>query len=280
MTKKSHNKKRNVGILYELLLSTAAKGMVESNVKLTKKSQHLIKRFFHADTELYKEHRLFKALIEPHINDGSLATKILGEAKKAARAHNKNQLDREKSRLIKEINHNFGKDFYNQRVDNYVEYATIQTLLNDWRAWDNASIDRVMLYESKVHSILLKPKAQIRLDEERDKEVDNLVVKVMTEKFNKKYSSQLTDLQQLLIKEYVFNENTEGKAFKNVLQRIKETVLRDLSDYTTECDNAIVAKKINEVKEDIRTVDINTLDDQTMTRFLTLCNLSEELRRK
>ena len=38
MTKKSHNKKRNVGILYELLLNTAAKGMVESNVKLTKSS--------------------------------------------------------------------------------------------------------------------------------------------------------------------------------------------------------------------------------------------------
>ena len=108
-----------------------------------------------------------------------------------------------------------------------------------------------MLYESKAHAILLKPKEQIRLDEERDKEVDNLVVKVMTEKFNKKYSSQLTDLQQLLIKEYVFNENTEGKAFKNVLKRIKETVLRDLSDYTAECDNTIVAKKINEVKEDI-----------------------------
>ena len=105
-------------------------------------------------------------------------------------------------------------------------------------------------------------------------------MKVMTEKFNQKYSSQLSDLQQLLIKEYVFNENTDGKAFKNVLKRIKEPVLRDLSDYTTECDNTIVAKKINEVKDDIRTLDINTLDDQTMTRFLTLCNLSEELRRK
>ena len=90
----------------------------------------------------------------------------------------------------------------------------------------------------------------------------------------------MSDLQQLLIKEYVFNENTEGKAFKNVLDRIKETVMRDLSDYTTECDNTIVAKKINEVKEDIHRLDINTLDDQTMTRFLTLCNLSEELRRK
>ena len=280
MTKKSHNKKRNVGILYELLLSTAAKGMVESNQRTTSKAKHLIRRFFNPDTELYKEHRLFKALVEPYIEDGSLATKILEEAKKASRQHNLDRLNREKSKLIREINHSFGKGFYNQKLDNYTDYATIQTLMNDWRAWGEAPIDRVVLYESKVHQILTKKKEPIKLSEERNKEVDNLVVKVMTEKFNQKYSSQLSDLQQLLIKEYVFNENTEGRAFKDVLKRIKETVLRDLSDYTSECDNQIVAKKINEVKEDIRTLDINTLDDQTMTRFLTLCNLSEELRRK
>ena len=223
---------------------------------------------------------MFKALVEPYIEDGSLATKILGEAKKAARQHNKDRLNREKSKLIREINHSFGKDFYNQKLENYTDFATVQTLMNDWRAWDEAPIDRVVLYETKVHGILTRPKETVKLSEERNKEVDNLVVKVMTEKFNQKYSSQLSDLQQLLIKEYVFNENTDGKAFKHVLKRIKETVLRDLSDYTSECDNTIVAKKINEVKDDIRTLDINTLDDQTMTRFLTLCTLSEELRRK
>ena len=65
-----------------------------------------------------------------------------------------------------------------------------------------------------------------------------------------------------------------------MLSRIKETVLRDLSGYKSDCKNDHVANKINEVKEDIRALDINTLDDQTMTRFLTLCDLSEELRRK
>tara|TARA_Y100000593_G_scaffold88815_1_gene171803 strand:+ start:419 stop:1264 length:846 start_codon:yes stop_codon:yes gene_type:complete len=280
MTKKSHNKKRNVGILYELLLNTAARGLVESNRSLTQKSQKLIKRFFNSETELYKEHRLFKALVEPYIEDGALATKILGEAKRAARTHNKDRLTREKSKLIREINHSFGKDFYNQRVDNYVDYATVQTLLNDWRAYEDAPIDRVVLYESKVHSILIRQKEDLNLSEEQDKEVDNLVIKVMAEKFNNKYSNQLSDLQQLLIKEYVFNENTEGKAFKSVLNRIKETVLRDLTEYSMLCDNEIVASKIAEVKGDIRSLNTNTLNDQTMERFLTLCSLSEELRRK
>ena len=280
MSKKSHNKKRNVGIIYEQLLSMAAKGLVESNPTKTKKAQKIIKRFFKEGTELYKEHRLFKALVEPYIADGSLATKILGEAKKAARNHSSERLEREKSKLIREINYSFGKEFYSQKVDQYTDFATVQTLLNDWRKYSNADFSKVALYENRVHSILTKEKTTRTLAEEQNKEVDGLVVKVMTEKFNEKYGKQLTDVQQMLVKQYVFAESGDTKGFKQMLTRIKETVLRDLSDYGTECENDHVANKINEVKEDIRSLDINTLDDQTMTRFLTLCDLSEELRRK
>ena len=278
MTSKSHNKKRNVGIIYEQLLAVAAKGIVESKPALTQKAKKIIARFYVDGTEIYREHRLFKALIEPHIEDGSLATKILGEAQKAAKYHNVPRLEREKSRLIKEINYSFGKEFYQQSVKNYTDYATVQTLLNDWRT---ASPDphRVALYESKVHKLLTMAKEDNSFVKEHNKEVDNLVVKVMTEKYNEKYGKQLTDVQQMLVKQYVFAENGDSQGFKSMLNRIKETVLHDLTDYESECDNKHVANKINEVKEDIRSLDINTLDDQTMTRFLTLCDLSEELRR-
>ena len=280
MTKRSHNKKRNVGIIYEQLLAIAAKGIVENNQTLTRKSQKIIKRFFAEGTELHKEYKLFKALAEHHVDDGSLATRILEEAKKAARSHNLPRLEREKSRLIKEINHTFGKAFYNQKIQKYTDFATVQTLLNDWRDWNNGSIDRIVLYENKVHKMLLTPQVQQSMNEEHTKEVDNLVVKVMTEKYNEKYGKALTDVQQMLVKQYVFAENGDSTGFKNMLKRIQETVISDLTDYQIDCDNSHVANKINEVKEDIRSLDINTLDDNTMTRFLTLCDLSEELRRK
>lgn len=280
MTKRSHNKKRNVGIIYEQLLATVAAGIVENNSKKTSQGQTLIARFFREGTELYKEHRLFKAMVEPEIKDGSLATKILDEAKKAARSHHKTRLTREKNRLIREININFGKDFYNTKVKNYTEYATVQTLLNDWRAYSNADISRVTLFEQKAHDILLKPKANKSLNELKDNQVDNLVVKVMTDKFNDKYSKQLSEVQQMLVKEYVFAENGDTKRFKSMLRKIQETVIKNLSNYEIECDNDHVANKINEVKEDIRSLNINTLDDNTMTRFLTLCDLSDELREK
>ena len=280
MTNRSHNKKRNVGIIYEQLLAIAARGIVENDTKISTKAQKIIKRFYKDETEIYREHRLFTAMIEPQIVDGSLATKILGEAKKAARTHNVQRLEREKSRLIKEINYSFGKGFYSQKVKNYTDFATVQTLLNDWRAGKEADFNRVTLFENKAHSILMSSKPVRTLSEEHTKEVDNLVVKVMIEKFNDKYSKQLTEVQQLLIKEYVFSENGDTERFKSMLGNIQETVIRDLSNYESGCDNNHVANKINEVKEDVRSLDINTLDDNTMTRFMTLCDLSEELRRK
>ena len=136
------------------------------------------------------------------------------------------------------------------------------------------------MYENKAHAILTQPKKKSDLKEHQNKEVDNLVVKVMTEKYNDKYGKQLTDVQQMLIKQYVFAESGDSKGFKSMLKRIQETVINDLIEYQIECDINHVANKINEVKEDIHSLDINTLDDQTMTRFLTLCDLSEELRRK
>ena len=280
MINRSHNKKRNVGIIYEQLLTTAARGIVENDTKLTNKAQKIIKRFYQDGTEIYREHRLFTAIIEPHILDGSLATKILGEAKMAARSHNVQKLEREKSRLIKEINYSFGKPFYSQKVVNYTDFATVQTLLNDWRAEKQADFNRVTVFENKVHKILITPKAGIKLSEEHSEEVDNLVVKLMTEKFNEKYSKQLTETQQMLVKQYVFSENGNSAGFKSMLVNIQETVVQDLISYKAECDNDHVANKINEVKEDVRSLDINTLDDNTMARFMILCDLSEELRRK
>ena len=53
-----------------------------------------------------------------------------------------------------------------------------------------------------------------------------------------------------------------------MLASIQETVVKDLIGYKAECDNNHVANKINEVKEDVRSLDINTLDDNTMARFM------------
>ena len=80
MTKRSHNKKRNVGIIYEQLILTVSKALIDNDINKAKIAKNIIKKYFRPGTEIYKEHKLFQSLIRTHIKDNSLATRILIES--------------------------------------------------------------------------------------------------------------------------------------------------------------------------------------------------------
>ena len=82
---KSHNKKRNVGIIFEQLVRYASKAIVENNEEVANKVLKITSKYFKEGTELYKEYRLFNALYNTTLPSESLATRIISEAKNAAR---------------------------------------------------------------------------------------------------------------------------------------------------------------------------------------------------
>ena len=278
MSKRSHNKKRNVGIIYEQLMTTISRSLVENDKKTALTAKNLIKRFFHPGTQLYREHRLFNALAVTRLLDGSLASRIMEEAKIASREHNFNQLDREKSRLIREINRQFGRGFYGQRVKNYADYANIQNLLNEWRSYGKADMTRLAECETKVHKMLLRPEDVSVLEEQVNPEINNLVVQIMTEKFNKRFGNSLTQDQKTLIKEYVFSQNGDTNRFSSTLGSIRRKTIKELKNYKRECDNVVVSKKIDPVIQSLQEIDISKINDSTMARFLMLCHLQYELK--
>ena len=254
-----------------------SKGIVENNHETLATAKNIIKTYFKPGTELYKEHKLFQALIKPEISDPSLATAILGEAKKASRSHDHSRLEREKSKMIRDINLSFGKSFYKTKIKEYKDFATIQTLINDWRC-ESKDFERLVEYENKAHNILIRKKSTVSLAEQRVPEVDNLVVKIMTEKFNNRYKSRLTDVQKSLIKQYVFAETSYS--FKSTLESIKENCLTGLKVYHDSCDSSLVKSKISPVLLELKNLDTEDINDETFSRFMTLCQLQNELKEK
>ena len=94
---KAHNKKRNVGIIYEQLLQLIAKYLVEGNQDKHREGLAILKRNFKPESELYREFRLFNALVKTTVRNDSLAARILAEAKAAALDFDAQQLRREKA---------------------------------------------------------------------------------------------------------------------------------------------------------------------------------------
>lgn len=277
---KAHNKKRNVGIIYELLLRNISSGLIENNRNNADKTLKLIETYFDKSTEIYKEFRLFNALVKSTVSDSAIAAAILTEAKSAARRCNMKKLDREKSQLIKEINHNINDgSFYHRRVPEYKTYATIHTLLEDWRAGDRADLTRVVQYESRIVEWLLSEKAE-SIDESNipDADVDALVVKIMTEKLNNKYTGILNEDQRDIVREYVFSLETEDDSkIRTKLVEVRKESLSRLSKFKEITENKTLLEKIDDVRLKIQNECSSELCDESISRFLVLMNLSNEL---
>ena len=278
--KKSHNKKRNVGIIYELLLRNVSDNLIEGKTKEAQKALDIIQKRFDKSTELYKEFRLFNALAKSTVSNTAIAAAILNEAKNAARNCNQKSLSYEKSMLIKDINYNLkDESFYRRRIPEYKIYATIQTLLNDWRQEDRSDLSRMIQYESLVAQHLVEEKGSIDISDVTNPDVDGLVVKIMSEKINKKYGSVLTPDQKSILQEYVFSmsEENEERIVKKLLE-VKDSVLRDLESFKVYTTNNTLLQKISEVEKKIISESSGNVSDESISRFLVLVKLKEEIK--
>ena len=277
---KIHNKKRNIGIVYELLLRYISSALINENKKGAQSALRIIEKRFDSSTEIYKEFRLFNALAKSTISDTPVAAAILSEAKQAARRCNKKKLNYEKSLLIRDINHNLNDEsFYHRRIPEYTIYATIQTLLNEWQKDDSSSLSKIIEYEGKVVQWLLSEKVKPPV-EEIDQDVDVLVVKIMTEKLNKKFTGALSPEQRSLIKNYVFSlHNSEDTGFREHLAEIKKDIISNLRNFEKDSDNQTLLEKIEIVLEKVEKIDcLAEVSDETITKFLTISRLKNELR--
>ena len=277
---KSHNKKRNIGIIYELLLRNISSNLIAKRVDEAQQTLDLLSSRFNKNSELYREFRLFNALANASVSDTAIAAGILAEAKKAARRCDLKKLNHEKSMLIREINHTLkDNDFYHRKIKNYRSYATIQTLLNDWRAGDSADLSRVIKYESQVVQRLLESKTEpTDISSLSDPSIDSLVVKIMTEKLNTKYGDSLSESQKDIIRTYVFSISEDGgDTIRKKLSKIKSSVLSEMKTLREKTDNKVLLEKIDGVNQKIIDQNVDQVDDNSISRFLTISRLRKEI---
>lgn len=281
---KSHNKKRNSGLLYEFLVRTISTALVEGDKKKSSAALKILKKHFRPGTELYKELRLVNALLRTTVSSQAVAGSIIAEAKAAARGHDVSSLDREKSLLIRNINYTLHDDsFYDQHVNEYKIYATVQTLINDWRS-PMPDIQRMAGYEDQLYNWLISPKdkADDQLLGEETNGTARLLMKVMTKKLNEKYTDVLNEDQRALIKAYAFATASENETvIIKKLNEVKDRLLTEIDgQLASSSGNDYINNKLSETKEMLVSENIETVDDELVTRFMLYTRLSSELGTK
>ena len=74
---KGHNKKRNVGLVYEQIVRQASIATTDKKVADAKKYIGLAKKYFSNDSELVKEFKLFNAILETNNVSERVACRVL-----------------------------------------------------------------------------------------------------------------------------------------------------------------------------------------------------------
>lgn len=270
---RSHNKKRNVGIIYEQIVIFICNRLLEKNKKEAEIATNIIAKHFKKGTQLYKEYKLFKALAETSAISDHLASSIILEAKKACNTmFDSTNLEKEKSALIKDLNYSFGKGvIFEEKVSNYRTFATIQTLLNEWREKDS-SFDMIAEYEIKLHNKLTSTLEETKTG--LPVKVTPLISKIMNNKFEEKYKNDLNENQKILIKNFI--DDDEKKITSQYL-KIKESCLISLQKYMSSCQNKVLIEKNNIIKKKIQSLDENNLSKDNLQKFLIISKLKEEM---
>ena len=270
-----HNKKRNSGLLYEFLVRRISRSLVEGDNKGASISKNIVKKYFSVGTEIHKEYRLINALVNVPVGSEVVAHAVLQEARNAAMRFDSKTLKIEKDNLIREINHVFGPEsVYSESVPGYKSYATASTLIKYWREEKELDLSTVIKFESVLLESLSRPCQEAQI-EERDPRVDNLVVKVATDKMKRKYETKLNTVQSQLINLYAVENDAD--ATRVMIDTIFENTLENLSEYSSS-QNKEFTQKAKEVSENIHRLDTSEISDSLIAKALEIVELNEELQ--
>jgi hypothetical protein len=290
MQKLKHNKKRNTGLLYEFFTRYIGKAILDGRDSDITKAKTLLKKHFNKSTDIYKELKLFKALSESTTTNRDQALHLINRVREAVRYQSQARLDLEKTSLIHEVNGNLNAElFFEENIADYKKLATIQVLLNTWRDETlKEAVSETVQLEERLIEYMLERKASLEQVSEAaqmtTEDVDRLVVNIMTDKVNRKYSN-LTLEQKNIISLFVFSkDDASAKAqLTEALDSLKNRFLGSLAAHQHEfASDTVLKNKLEEIRKTLQKEynDTSAINEELVSFYLGLSKLEGEVRAK
>lgn len=242
-----HNKLKNTGILFELLIRQVTNDFL---TKGDSPSVKILKKYF-SNTELAKEQRLYNLVNTNEKLNEIKADHILQTVIESSKKIDYKKVNIEKYNLIKEIKKHYDLNaFFKNKINNYKTSAAIYTLLES--NYSNEYIDPKQIVDNKITILEALVKKEIINEENEDikqflqesKDIRILTYKILIDKFNEKYDS-FSKQQKLILKEYINNINDASK-LKDVANKHFNYVKLALEGYTDKIEDKVTKIKLNE----------------------------------
>jgi hypothetical protein len=288
MKKLKHSKYKNAGILFELLVRQVTADIL--NGQEDSKANNILRNYFSESTELGKENRLYRIIMEEKTKDQSSADRLLETIIKTRRKLDERALNLQKYNLIKEIRNNYPlDDFLKGTISNYKLLASIYKIFEE--SVNAVECDPREIFKARnciVESIAAAktPTRLVNEDEKKDlvkvyqqqnEDVRLLAYKLLVDSFNEKYKG-LDDKQKILIREYI-NNISNTNSLRQYINEEVPLVRQEISELKSKVNNEVVRIKLDETLNQLDKVAKGTLvkENQIMALMLSY-ELIKELR--
>jgi hypothetical protein len=106
---------------------------------------------------------------------------------------------------------------------------------------------------------------------------DKLILKLMTEKINSKYSN-LSNSEREIISNYVFYSSQNDEYLSKYLAEKRQVALDLLENFEDHESNQILIEKVDRVRNSIQKLENQDVNDESIVKFLTITKLINELK--
>jgi hypothetical protein len=270
---RKHNKRRNTGFVYEVLIREITKCVLEKQEKRKTIALKLLKEHFSPLGVLGQELDCYKTLTETKSLDKYTAEKMIHKVRQKFLEIDRQKVLLEQNAVIAKINRRLGAAVFDNFVPNYKSLATISSIFNE-----KTSVKKKVLYENSVLDSLMEATSKEGQADQKNT-LDEVVFREFAKKFNTTYGG-LSERQRELIKVCVLEadkESTTALFFLNEeLSRIKGNIERSLLMKEVASDEEMIenTKKVLEMLDELRTY--KKPDDSFLIKVLKMQNLVGE----
>jgi hypothetical protein len=278
-----HNKIRNTGILFELLVRRIAADVLDG--KSDSFAVRLVREYFHPKSELGKELQLYRTFFNTPKLSENKAFNILDLIVARRKTLNERTLMMQKFNLIKEIKNNCDlKQFMAGRVPSYKVYASIYKLFE--------SSEEIMEIQDVVKSRFLviehlkgelkeeqiiKESSYVNAMREQDEEIRFLSYKILLERFNEKYSN-FNNQQKQLLREYI-NKGTDVEPFKAYVAKEASMLSSNITKLAGRIKSEVTRIKLYEVISQLKGIQAKpTIKENHITALLIAYQLVDDMK--
>jgi len=279
--KVKHNKFRNTGLIYELLVKQVAADTLSSK---DSPAISVLKKFYTGNTVLVKEFKLYDFILKNRGVSREKAETILSTITELSRKFNQSSLKKIKYNLIKEIKEHYNVDeFFSIKVRDYKPLAGLYCLME---AQNNSELvdpeifvnNRLTLLEHLTSQMQNPDDVKDSLIEEYSKyskDLKLITYRILLEKFNQKYDDLLPE-QKNILREFI-NSMSSTTKLRNIVNSELETIKIKILENLDKVDE-IHKIKLNEIAKNMTPIpNSEKIGDDALVNIMLYHDLAHEL---